>query len=56
MIFQPTYKLTEEQVADYKEVFMLFDKDQDGLLTFPELGTAVRTLGQRHSGKVYRVI
>ena len=29
---------------------MLFDKDQDGVLSFAELGTAMRTLGQRPSG------
>jgi Ca2+-binding EF-hand superfamily protein len=25
------------QVAEYKEVFMLFDRDEDGVLSFPEL-------------------
>ena len=30
---------------------MLFDKNQDGLLTFPELRSAMRTLGQRHEGE-----
>ena len=25
------------QVADYKEVFMLFDRDEDGVLSFAEL-------------------
>ena len=44
--------LTEEQVAEYKEVFMLFDKDQDGVLTFSELGTVMRTLGHRHQGEI----
>ena len=48
-IFQSTYKLVEEQVAEYKEVFMLFDKDHDGVLSFSELGTAMKTLGQRPS-------
>ena len=37
-------------MAEYKEVFMLFDKDQDGVLSFPELSTAMKTLGQRPSG------
>ena len=37
-------------MAEYKEVFMLFDKDQDGVLSFTELGTAMKTLGQRPSG------
>ena len=25
------------KVADYKEVFMLFDRDEDGVLSFSEL-------------------
>jgi hypothetical protein len=25
------------QVAEFKEVFMLFDRDEDGVLSFPEL-------------------
>ena len=37
-------------MAEYKEVFMLFDKDQDGVLSFTELFTAMKTLGQRPSG------
>ena len=43
--------MTEDELEDYKEVFMLFDKDQDGVLSFQELGGAMRTLGQRLSGK-----
>merc|ERR1711936_136024 len=35
----------------YKEVFMLFDKDQDGVLSFNELWTAIKALGQRPSEK-----
>ena len=41
-------------MAEYKEVFMLFDKDQDGVLSFTELGTAMKTLGQRTSGKEFK--
>ena len=41
-------------MAEYKEVFMLFDKDQDGVLSFTELGTAMKTLGQRPSGKEFK--
>ena len=41
-------------MAEYKEVFMLFDKDQDGVLSFAELGTAMKTLGQRPSGKGWK--
>ena len=37
-------------MAEYKEVFMLFDKDEDGVLTFPELNVVMKSLGQRPSG------
>ena len=50
-IFQTEWQLTEEQVSDFKEVFMLFDKDEDGVLTFPELNVVMKSLGQRPSGK-----
>ena len=39
-------KLTEEQVAEFKEAFSLFDKDGDGTITTKELGTVMRSLGQ----------
>ena len=45
------YKLSKEQLSDYKELFILFDKDENGVLSFAELGTAMKTLGQRPSGK-----
>ena len=35
---------------------MLFDKDQDGVLTFSELRTVMRTLGYRHQGENNREI
>ncbi|XP_039296555.1 caltractin ICL1d isoform X2 [Nilaparvata lugens] len=41
------YGLTEDQVAEYKEAFMLFDKDEDGQITMTELGVVMRSLGQR---------
>ena len=37
-------------MAEYKEVFMLFDKDEDGVLSFPELAVVMKSLGQRPSG------
>ena len=52
IIFQTEWQLTEEQVSDFKEVFMLFDKDEDGVLTFPELNVVMKSLGQRPSGKI----
>ena len=39
-------QLTEEQIAEFKEAFSLFDKDGDGTLTTKELGTVMRSLGQ----------
>jgi calmodulin len=39
-------QLTEEQIAEFKEAFSLFDKDGDGTITTKELGTAMRSLGQ----------
>ena len=37
-IFQAD-QLTEEQIAEFKEAFSLFDKDGDGTITTKELGT-----------------
>jgi len=34
--------LTEEQIAEFKEAFSLFDKDGDGTITTKELGTVMR--------------
>ncbi|ELW54873.1 F-box only protein 47 [Tupaia chinensis] len=39
-------QLTEEQIAEFKEAFSLFDKDGDGTITTEELGTVMRSLGQ----------
>ena len=51
-LLQMEWQLTDEQVAEFKEVFMLFDKDEDGVLTFPELNVVMKSLGQRPSGKI----
>ena len=37
-------QLTEVQVAEIKEIFALFDKDNDGLVNTSELGTILRAL------------
>lgn len=39
-------QLLEEQIAEYKQAFSLFDKDGDGTITTKELGAVMRSLGQ----------
>ncbi|KMZ76016.1 putative Calmodulin [Zostera marina] len=38
--------LTEDQISEFKEAFLLFDKDGDGCITMDELATVIRSLGQ----------
>ena len=38
--------LTEEQIAEFKEAFSLFDKDGDGTITTKGLASVMRSLGQ----------
>ena len=46
--------LTEEQIAEFKEAFQIFDKDGDGSITTKELGTVMRSLGQNPSDEEVR--
>ena len=39
-------QLTEEQIAEFKEAFSLFDKDGDGTITTKELGLFNRKILQ----------
>jgi len=38
--------LTQEQISEFQEAFLLFDKDGNGCITLEELGTVIRSLGQ----------
>lgn len=40
-----TKKLTEEQIAEFKEAFSLFDKDGDGAINTKELAQTMKSLG-----------
>ena len=42
-------QLTDEQIAEFREAFLVFDKDGDGTITTKELGTVMRNLGQNPS-------
>ena len=53
---QEEWKLSPEQVAEFKEVFMLFDKDEDGVITFPELIMVMKSLGQRPASEKFSQI
>ena len=48
--------MSPEQVAEFKEVFMLFDKDEDGVITFPELIMVMKSLGQRPASEKFSQI
>jgi calmodulin len=39
--------LTEQQISEFKEAFSLFDKDGDSNITTKELGTVMKSLGQK---------
>ena len=39
-------ELTQEQIAEFREAFNIFDKDGDGHITVKELGSVMRSLGQ----------
>lgn len=44
-----TEQISEEQIAELREAFSLFDKDGDGDISTKELGTVMRSLGQNPS-------
>ncbi len=51
------WKLTLEEINEYKAAFTLFDKDSDGKISSDELGLLMRSLGQNFSNKdLYKII
>ncbi|KQJ89557.1 calmodulin-beta isoform X2 [Brachypodium distachyon] len=40
-------ELSQEQLDEFRAAFSLFDRDGDGTITLEELGTVMRSLGQR---------
>lgn len=42
----PGGKLTQEQIAEFRDTFQMFDKDGDGTINTNELGAVLRSLGQ----------
>lgn len=43
--------IPETFLLEYKEVFAIFDKDNDGTINVGELGRALRSLGQNPTEK-----
>ncbi|RCN35499.1 EF hand [Ancylostoma caninum] len=44
--------LTEEEIEEFKEAILLFDKDGNGTISTKELGIAMRALGQNPTEQV----
>ncbi|KHJ98116.1 EF hand [Oesophagostomum dentatum] len=45
-------QLTEQEIEEFKEAFLLFDKDGNGTMSIKELGIAMRALGQNPTEQV----
>ena len=43
-------QLSEEEIAECKEAFGLFDRNGDGTITTKDLGTVIMALGKRQPG------
>ena len=54
--FQETaaWNLTTEEVLDLKELFMIFDSDKDGVLTFTQVKNAIGVLGKPMRGEYHQ--
>ena len=46
------WDLSEEIVADLKEIFILFDTDTDGVLTIEQVYQAMNVMGMRRPGNI----
>lgn len=44
--------LTPEEIDEFREAFMMFDKDGNGTISTKELGIAMRSLGQNPTENV----
>ena len=40
---------TEQEIAELRKVFLIFDKDNDGNITLTELESALKELGQNYT-------
>ena len=49
-------KLSEEQVAEFKEAFDRFDKNKDGTISVQELGTVMQEVGLKPSEADLKVV
>ncbi|KAK5980264.1 hypothetical protein GCK32_011138 [Trichostrongylus colubriformis] len=45
-------QLTPEEVDEFREAFMMFDKDGNGTISTKELGIAMRSLGQNPTEQI----
>lgn len=48
-------QLTPEEIDEFREAFMMFDKDGNGTISTKELGIAMRSLGQNPTEQVREI-
>ena len=47
----PEWNLTREDVLNTKELFKIYDTDNDGVITFLQVKSAMKVLGHRYQGR-----